>query len=166
MDGKDISSFTSLPCGEQQIAQTSNFSHYFIIKRTDNASKNSFKNTLSFLIAKTFLSVLGNVHSIKKLKSGELMVEVSIAIQSNILSSCTVMGTFSVSVEKHKTLNTCRGVISEPDLLYCTREEVLEHFQSQSVFDVHQIIIHKYAQVLPTKCITLTFNSSTLPKQI
>ena len=57
MDVKDTSS-TSLPCGEQKIVQTFNFSRYFIIKRTDCTSNDSFKITSPFLIAKTFQCAL------------------------------------------------------------------------------------------------------------
>ena len=53
------------------------------------------------------------------------------------------IGTFAVSVEKHHTLNSCHGVISEPDLLYSTNEEILEHLKSQNVTEVHRITIQR-----------------------
>ena len=109
MDKNNTSSF-SLPCGEQLNVQTSYFTRYFIVKRTDN-SNTFFKNSFPFLIIKTFHSNLGEVYSIKKLKFGDLMVEASSANQSNILSKCSVTGTFAFSVEKHRTFNLCRGVI-------------------------------------------------------
>ena len=166
MDGNTFSSSISLPCGEQQVVQNFTFTRYFIIKRIDNNSNNSFKNTSPFLISKTFHSVLGDVPSIKKLKSGDLLVEVSSAKQSNILATCSEMGSFVVSVEKHPTLNTCRGVISEPDLLFSTKEEILENLESQNVIDARRITIRRNGQVIPTKHIILTFNCPNLPKRI
>ena len=109
MDKNNIASSPSLLCGEQQISPNLCFTRYFIVKRIDNNSNTSFKNTSPFLIVKTFHSILGDAHGIRKLQSGDLMVEVSSAKQSNILSACTVIGSFSVSVQKHPTLNICRG---------------------------------------------------------
>ena len=123
MEKNSTSSF-SLPCGEQLNVQNSYFTRYFIVKRTDSTSNTSFKNTSPFLIAKTFHSILGEVRSIKKLKSGDLMIEVSSVDESNMLCKYSVIGTLAVSVEKHYNLNSCRGVISEPDLLYLTNEEI------------------------------------------
>ena len=78
MDKNIFSCSTSLTCGEQQIKQAS-FTHYFIIKRIESTSKISFKNTSPFFIEKNFQSVLGEVHSIRKIKSGDFLVEVSTA---------------------------------------------------------------------------------------
>ena len=93
------------------------------------------------------------------------MVEISSANQSDILSKCSAIGTFAVSVEKHRTLNSSRGVISEPDLLYSTNEEILEQIQSQNI-TVRQITIRRNGQILPIKCLILTFNCPTLPKKM
>ena len=130
----NITSSPSLPCGEQQIAQTPCFTRYFIVKRIDNTSNTSFKNTSPFFTAKTFHSFLGDTHGIRKLQSGDLMVEVFSAKQSSIISACIVIGSFSVSIQKHHTLNICRGVISEPDLLYSTKEEILEKSKTSSCY--------------------------------
>ena len=130
MDKNSITSSPSLLYEEQQIVLTHCFTRYFIIKLIDNISNTSFKNTSPFLITKTFHSVLRDAHKIRKLQSSDTMVEVPSAKQSSILSACTVMGAFSVSVQKHPTLNICRGVIIEPDLLYSTKEEILENLNT------------------------------------
>ena len=91
------------------------------------------------------------------------MVEVSSTNQSNILSKCSAIGTFAVSVEKHRTLNSSRGVISEPDLLYSTNEEILEHLQSQNVTEIRRITLRRNGQILPTKHLILTFK---IPKKL
>ena len=94
------------------------------------------------------------------------MVEVSSANQSNTLSKCSATGTFAVPVEKHRSLNSCSGVISEPDFLYSTNEKILEHFQSLNVTEVRQISIRKNGQILLTKHLILTFNSPPCPKNL
>ena len=96
------------------------FSLVTSLKCIDSTTNNSFKCILNFFIAKNFKFVLGEVHSVRKLKSGDLLVEVSTATQSNILSGPTKTGSFSVSIEAHKALNFSRGVISVADLLHFT----------------------------------------------
>lgn len=55
MDGSTSLYFISLPCGEQKVAQDNSFTHFFIIKPTDNRS-NSFKREfhIFFLLQKHF----------------------------------------------------------------------------------------------------------------
>ena len=90
------------------------------------------------------------------------MVEVSLANQSNILSKCSVIGTFAISVEKHRALNSCRGVMYEPDL-HPNNEEILEHLQSQNVTEIRRITLRRNGQILPTKHLILTFK---IPKKL
>lgn len=61
MDGSISLSSASPPCEEQQTVQNYFFIFFFIIKHTGSISDSSFKNTSSFLIAKTFQSSLDNV---------------------------------------------------------------------------------------------------------
>lgn len=88
---------------------------FLIIHSMNSISVSSFQKTFPFLIAKSFQSVLGDVNSIKKLQFGDLLVKVSSVSQSELLSNRKEMGSFSISVQIYSTLNTSRGVISEPD---------------------------------------------------
>ena len=94
------------------------------------------------------------------------MVKEPSANLPNILFKCSVISTFYVSVEKHRILNTCCGVISEPNLLYSTKEEILDHLKSQNVIKVHRITIRRKGQILPAEHIILTFTSPIFPKRI
>ena len=151
--------------GEQQNVQYTHFTSFFIIKHIDRNSNNTFKSTSPFLFQKIFQSVLGDVYSMWKFKSGDLLVEVSSANQSHILSKCSTIGSFSFSVEPHKTLNTCCGVILATDLTHSTKE-LWDNLKSQNVIDVRRITMRKNDQIIPTKHIILTFNSPTLPNRI
>ena len=51
-----------------------------------------------------------------------MLVKVSTAVQSNILSKSTKIGYLSVSIEAHKASNACHGVISVADFLYSAKE--------------------------------------------
>jgi hypothetical protein len=134
---------------------------FFIVKLIDG----SFSTVSPFLIHKTVQSVLGEVLSIKKLRSGDLLLEVN-EKQASILSKCTTLGSFSVSVSPHGSLNQSRGVISEPDLFNCTEAEILEHTNDQNVINVRRITIRRDGKILNTKHLILTFNTPNLPTHI
>ena len=80
-----------------------------------------------------------------------MLVEVSVATQSNILCKSTKIGSFSFATEAHKTLNFSRGVISVANILHSTNEELLENLKSENVVDVRRITICRNDQILPTK---------------
>ncbi|GFS97684.1 putative RNA-directed DNA polymerase from transposon BS [Trichonephila clavipes] len=69
-------------------------------------------------------------------------------------------------VTPHRTLNSCRGVISESDLLCASETEILEGLSDQGVTQVRRIKIKKGSSLFPTKNLILTFNSPKLPSNI
>lgn len=105
--------------------QTNCFTHIFVIKCTDIISNGSFRNTSPFLITKTFQSIPSDVCTIKNLHSSDLLVEASSANRLQLHSNCKEIGSFSVSVRLHPTLNTIHGVISEPKFSYSAKVELL-----------------------------------------
>ncbi|GFU11822.1 putative RNA-directed DNA polymerase from transposon X-element [Trichonephila clavipes] len=75
---------------------------------------------------------------------------------------------FPLTVNPHiyKSLNSCRGVISEPDLLSSSEAEILEGLSDQGVTQVRRISVKKDSSLFPTKNLILTFNSPKLPSNI
>ncbi|GFW79631.1 uncharacterized protein TNCV_1428911 [Trichonephila clavipes] len=71
-----------------------------------------------------------------------------------------------VTISPHKTLNSCRGVISEYDLLTAPDAEILDGFSDQGVIQVRRLTIKKEASFIPTKHLILTFNRPKLPTTI
>ncbi|GFU43458.1 uncharacterized protein TNCV_53571 [Trichonephila clavipes] len=71
-----------------------------------------------------------------------------------------------LTVSPHKSLNSSRGVISEPDLIFTPETEILEEFSGQGVIQVRRITIKKDAEIIPTKHLILTFNNPKLPTTI
>ena len=136
---------------------------FFIIKRKEG----DFSKTSPFLIQKAIQSVVGEAKSLKKLRSGELLIELQSNLQAKNLKKCTKLADISIIVSTHRTLNSCRGVISDPDLQYVSEEvEILENLKNQRVTYVKIITILKNAEKIPTKHIILTFASTTLPRSI
>ncbi|XP_042910733.1 uncharacterized protein [Parasteatoda tepidariorum] len=143
------------------------YARYFLMNLTNpNVPNTSFTHVSPFLIHKALLSILGEVASVKKLRSGDLLVEVSSAKQATILSTCTTMCSFNITVTPHRSLNTSRGVISETEFINDTEDMILDNLQSQNVTSVRRIKIRRDGKLIPTKHLILTFASAKLPTEI
>lgn len=80
---------------------------------------------------KEIYSTTGDTPTIKKLQSGDLLVEVANQNQeSNVYKLKNVVFKY-VSVLSHKTLNQFRSVNFEPDLQNIHDSEILENFKPQ-----------------------------------
>ncbi|GFX53840.1 uncharacterized protein TNCV_1597861 [Trichonephila clavipes] len=116
-----------------------------------------------FVGHKAIIGIGGEPKSIKKLRSGDLLIETTSALQrKSFLLSKTLLD-FPLSVTPHKFLNSCRGVISKPDLLCSSETEILEGLSDQGVTQVRRTTIKKDSSLFPTKHLILTFNSPKLP---
>ncbi|GFY12843.1 uncharacterized protein TNCV_3074031 [Trichonephila clavipes] len=114
------------------------------------------------------LQTIGEPKSVKKMKSGDLLVETNSAVQSKSYLSAKTFLDFPLLVTPHKSLNSSRGVLSEPDLLYTSEAEILDGFLDQGVVQVvrRNTKKKKDTHIIPTKHIILTFNSPKLPTTI
>ena len=135
---------------------------YFVIKRNDG----DFSRTSPFLIQKAIQSIVGEPKNIKKLRTGELLIELQNNSQAIKLKKCTSLGNIPVTISAHRTLNSSKGVISEPDLIYVPESEILENLKDQGVTAVHRISITKNNNKIPTQHIILTISTPKLPKSI
>ncbi|GFV67937.1 uncharacterized protein TNCV_1872191 [Trichonephila clavipes] len=119
-----------------------------------------------FTIQKALKGIGGDPKSVKKLRSGDLLIETISALQTKSFLLVKIFIDSNLTVTPHKSLNSCRGVISEPDLLYASEAEILEGLSDQVVTQVRRITILRDSTRLPTKHIILTFNSPKLPTTI
>ncbi|GFT13391.1 uncharacterized protein TNCV_4467101 [Trichonephila clavipes] len=85
------------------------------------------------------------------------------SLQTAVNNDCKMI---ALTVSPHKSLNSSRGVISEPDLIFTPETEILEEFSGQGVIQVRRITIKKDAEIIPTKHLILTFNNPKLPTTI
>ncbi|GFW57279.1 uncharacterized protein TNCV_541931 [Trichonephila clavipes] len=85
-----------------------------------------------FVVHKAIIGIGGEPKSIKKLRPGDLLIETS-ALQSKWFLLAKTFLDFPLTVTPHKSLNSCRGVISEPDLLSSSETEILEELSDQGV---------------------------------
>lgn len=141
------------------------FDKFFVIKRISTKNE-SFENVSPFLVQKTIISNVGEVSSIRKLRSGDLLVEVTSKLQSEKLAKLKHFGTFPVTVTPHISLNSSKGVISCGELLNETVEDIMKELNSQGVTHVRRIFIRRNGQLLGTKHLILTFRSPKIPDSI
>ncbi|GFW03917.1 putative RNA-directed DNA polymerase from transposon BS [Trichonephila clavipes] len=116
-----------------------------------------------FAIHKALIGIGGEPKLIKRL---HLLIETSSALQKrSFFLAKTFLGP-PLPISPHKSINTSRGVISEPDLLSTPEAEILDGFSDEGVIQDRRITIKKDNTIIPTKHFILTFNSPKLPSTI
>ncbi|XP_055941796.1 uncharacterized protein LOC129971847 [Argiope bruennichi] len=120
----------------------------------------------SFAVEKALKGIGGSPKSVKKLRSGDLLIETTSALQTKSFLQAKSFLNQSVSVTLHRTLNSCRGVISEKELLNSPESEILDGLASQGVIAVKRIFMKKGNALVATNSIILTFNTTKLPSSI
>ncbi|GFY23698.1 uncharacterized protein TNCV_1629801 [Trichonephila clavipes] len=89
-----------------------------------------------FAIQKALIGIGGEPKSVKRLRSGDLLIETLSALQTKSFLLAKTFLNASVTISPHKTLNSCCSVISKPDLLTTPEAEILEGFSNQGVIQV------------------------------
>ncbi|GBL72573.1 hypothetical protein AVEN_127841-1 [Araneus ventricosus] len=147
------------------ISQCNNLPTFFLIQRKSE-SKESFHGVFIFLVEKAISGSIVEVKSTKKLRSGDLLIEVGSFKQAKVIVNLKSLSTIFIQVSPHQTLNSSKGVISCGELFNVTVEEITEKLQSQGVSHVRRITIRRDGQLLNTTHLVLTFCSSKLPEHI
>ncbi|GFX26910.1 RNA-directed DNA polymerase from mobile element jockey [Trichonephila clavipes] len=96
-------------------------------------NKNEMSTTSPFAIHKALIGIGGEPKSVKKLRSSDLLIETSSAVQTKSFLLAKSFLDSPANISPHKSLNSSRGVISEPDLLTTSDAEILEGFSDQGV---------------------------------
>ncbi|XP_055951568.1 uncharacterized protein LOC129987634 [Argiope bruennichi] len=131
-----------------------------------STNNETFHNVSPFLVEKAITGTLGTVSSTRKLRSGDLLVEVSSRKQSQQILKLKTLGTISVSVSAHATLNSSKGVITCGELFNDSIEKITAELKPEGVTHVRRITIRRDGQLLPTKHFILTFNNPKLPESV
>ncbi|GFY34950.1 adhesion G-protein coupled receptor G4 [Trichonephila clavipes] len=109
---------------------------------------NEMSKKSPFAVHKALAGICREPKSIKPLCSGDLLIEMNSAFQTKSFLLAKSFLDCPVSIVPHKSLNFCRGVISEPDLLCTSEAEILEEFSDHGVTQVRRIIIKKEAAII------------------
>ncbi|GBN57716.1 hypothetical protein AVEN_151348-1, partial [Araneus ventricosus] len=117
------------------------FDSFFILKIcSDNET---FHNVSLFVVAKALSTSVGEVKTTRKLRFGDLLVEVSSPKQAKQIIKLKSLSNIPISVQPHGTLNSSKGVISVGELFNDTVEHILEELRPQSVKQVQRISIRR-----------------------
>ena len=126
----------------------------------------SISSLSPFVIEKVLIGMAGEPKSIKKLRSGDLLVEYTNKKQIENLLRLKSFHNLKVQVSLHASLNTCKGVVRCPDLKGVSEEEILEEMREQGVIHVRRIKVRRDDALKDTNTFVFTFNTSVLPKQL
>ncbi|XP_064462125.1 uncharacterized protein LOC135372449 [Ornithodoros turicata] len=119
-----------------------------------------------FFIEKAVASLSKNVTGTKRMRSGDLLLKcVSERDSKTILNATEMMG-HKISASLHKTLNTCRGVISLSELIDVPAEDILVNLKDQQVIDVRKIKSRRNNEYITTRNVILTFDTPVLPEKL
>ncbi|GBL97236.1 hypothetical protein AVEN_84941-1 [Araneus ventricosus] len=141
------------------------FDTFFILKRNTTTNE-SFHTVSPFLVEKAITATLGITKSTRKLRSGDLLIEIATRQQAQQIIHLKYLDTIPVTVSAHATLNSSKGVISCGELLHVPMEEVLKGFQPQGVTHVQRIKIRRNGHLIDTKHLILTFHSPKIPDSV
>ena len=123
-------------------------------------------NISPFVIEKVLHGMVGVPKSIKKLRSGDLLVKYEKKKQIDTLLRFEKFHDLKVKVSLHASLNTCKGVVRCPDLKGVSEQEILEEMREQGVINVRRIKIRRDGSLKDTNTFVFTFSTSILPKQL
>ncbi|GFT42677.1 putative RNA-directed DNA polymerase from transposon BS [Trichonephila clavipes] len=84
-----------------------------------------------FAIHKALIGIGGEPKTVKRLRSGDILIETHTALQTKSFLLANTFLDSPVTICPHKSLNTSRGVISESDLLSTPESKILEGFSDQ-----------------------------------
>ncbi|GFT91772.1 uncharacterized protein TNCV_3438141 [Trichonephila clavipes] len=93
----------------------------------------------TFAIHKALIGIGGEPKTVKRLRSGDILIETHTALQTKSFLLANTFLDSPVTICPHKSLNTSRGVISESDLLSTPESEILEGFSDQGVIQVREL---------------------------
>lgn len=139
---------------------------FYLIKRNEADKAKTFNGVSPFKINEFIKKYIGATKSTSRLRDGSLLLEVCTSEQSKKVASLTLLGTFPVIAETHKTLNTSKGVIFCHDLVGIDESTILEELKNQRVTEVKNIMTRKDGSLKPSPLHILTFDTVTLPENV
>ena len=153
---------------EESMKNTSNISsdnwpRFLIIVPVSEGALNSLS---PFAIQKALKGLADDLKSVKRIRSGRLLVECNKQHHSNCLLKSKVMCNIPIKVSAHTSLNSSKGVIRSRDLQGVREDEMLDNLSSQGVSAVKRIHIRLNNELVPTNTFILTFCKPLLPDSI
>ena len=139
------------------------WSPYIVITPSNKQQKLECKGIFRTVDALRACGVLGKILDITHQKTGDLLVELENASDSLKLLKTKEFNGTPVTVQKHRSLNTCKGVVKSRHL----QDTPDEDFQRiTGVTDAKNLPRRVKGKLVPSWSWVLTFASPTLPTRI
>ncbi|KAG1677304.1 RNA-directed DNA polymerase from mobile element jockey [Nymphon striatum] len=143
-----------------------NWPRFLVIHQSKGETTKSLSNLSPFAVNKVIISLGGEPKSVKKLFSGDILVETQSKLHTLKLLKSKLFFDIPVTVTPHNSLNYSKGVIRSRELKDCSEEELLTELADQGVTAVKKIILSKNNKKITTGTIIFTFNTPEPPKSI
>ena len=120
-----------------------------------SSNDKALKKLSPFAIQKGLEGLAGEPKSVKKLRSGSLLIVCATESHSKNLLKSKLLCNISINVTPHTTLNSSKGVVRSRDLEGVSEEEICENLSSQGVSSVKRINVRRNNELVPTNTLYL-----------
>ena len=119
-----------------------------------------------FAVSKGINGIAGEPKSLKRLRSGTYLVEVTRKSHADNLLRSKLLATVPIKVSPHRSLNSKKGVIWCRELDTVSLTEINQELASQQVTEVKRISVTRAGKKENTHTYILTFGMPDLPTKI
>ena len=134
------------------------WNRYLVLSGSDDR----FKSVSAIAISNAIEQVIGTPEEIRRMNDGSILIKVGNRRQSEKLHNIKLIAGTSVTIQAHRTLNSCKGTVISRESHRCTDQELKDWLAIRHVTDVKRIILRqKHLQLL-----ILTFKGDHLPDKI
>ena len=115
------------------------YDRWFVVQSVD--SEQPVSKLSPFILDKAIRSAVGSVKTVRRLRNGDFLLEVTSAVQSRIVNKLDNLAGCPVTASPHRTLSTCKGVIRCAPLVDCDKDETVTELKPQGVSDISNITV-------------------------
>jgi len=115
------------------------YDRWFVVQSVD--SEQPVSKLSPFIIDKAIRSAVGSVKTVRRLRNGNFLLEVTSVVQSRRVNKFDNLAGCPVRSSPHRTLNTCKGVIRCAPLVDCDKDETVTELEPQGVSDISNITV-------------------------
>ena len=149
----------------EELLEQEYWPHFLLVEGT--SEEKPLSKLSPFAIERGFRGIVSEkLKSIKKLRSGAFLVEVSTLKQSLRLRKATIFIDRPIRVTPHKTLNSSKGVIKCPELKETSELEMKKEMKKQGVTDVYKCKVKRNGIEMHTGTVFVTFRTPVLPESL
>ena len=123
-------------------------------------------NVNSFIIKKVIDGNVGNVVNVKKLASGDLLVQALNSAQIKSLLKLRCIHDIEIEASIPVSMNSCRGVVTHADFIDMETAEIVDEMAYQNVIGAKKITKFIDGNRRNTASVILTFSSTKLPDKV